>query len=73
VASFRKKAHAEGDAKRYADRGLSARVFKVNLEKMGLWHRVCIGKFDNRSQAKARAEAWKKSGLLKGPFMYVVH
>ena len=67
VSSFRKRATAEADARRWGARlALPARVVEVDLGTKGVWYRVIVGETGSVAEASALREQLKKKGVPDG-------
>ncbi len=72
ISSYKTAAAARTDAKRLKDRGLATRIYHVKVKGKGWWYRVCAGRFHTRARAGAQGAAWKRAGVAKSPFPYLV-
>jgi len=63
AGSFRNQSNAESEVLRLSKIGYDVRTVAVDLKAKGLWHRVLIGSFKNRSEALQMADdVRRKSG-----------
>lgn len=72
IASYKTSDTARADAKRLKAQGLDAQIHHVKVKGKGWWYRVCAGRFDSLAKANAQGAAWKKAGVVKSPFPYLV-
>ncbi len=60
VASFRKGDMAKALANRLKKYGYSGNVEKVDLKEKGVWYRVCVGNYSQKSEARKHAKVIKE-------------
>jgi cell division protein FtsN len=67
VGSYRKRATAEGEARRLgAELALPARVLEADLGAKGVWFRTVVGEVGTAAEASALREQLKKKGIPDG-------
>jgi hypothetical protein len=64
VSAFKKDHEAARDAARLKSHGLSAKIRKESVPGKGVWYRVYLGRFKNRGEARAIADALKARGII---------
>jgi len=65
VGSFREQGRAERLAADLKKRGLEAFVWTSEVPQKGRWHRVGVGRFENRQQAQLFARGLKEKTRLE--------
>lgn len=65
VASFRDEERARKLAERLKGRGYPAKVVSKVIMNRGVWHRVLMGPFGNKTEANEKVAAIKKSEKLR--------
>ncbi len=63
-ASCKSKSIAENLVKKYFEKGFPAFIKQFEIEGLGVWHRVFIGKYTNRKQARLYGEFLKSQGEI---------
>ena len=62
LASFKERIRADRYVEKLKNEGLKAFRWQVDLPAKGRWHRVCVGSFLTRNQAKLFAANLQKEG-----------
>jgi hypothetical protein len=63
LASFKKREGADRYVEDLKDQGIEAFVWEVDLPQKGLWHRVSVGVFANREEARVSARGLEGKGF----------
>lgn len=64
LSSYQKEAGAKEEVAKLAKRGVQARIESVDVPGKGHWHRVLVGSFNSKDQARAQGQRLTKSGSI---------
>jgi septal ring-binding cell division protein DamX len=64
LSSYQKQAGAKEEVAKLAKQGVQARMETVDLADKGRWHRVLVGSFKSKDQARAQGQRLAKSGSI---------
>jgi cell division septation protein DedD len=64
LSSYQKQAGATQEVAKLAKQGVQARVESVDLGGKGRWHRVLVGKFSSKDQARSQGQRLAASGSI---------
>lgn len=64
LASFQNQAYAREQLQALKAKGVEARLQGVDLPGRGHWHRLLVGKFSSRSQARTEGDKLRKQGHI---------
>lgn len=53
ISSFKEKAQAELSLSKIRKKEAEAYIYSRDVKDKGTWHRICIGKFENKSEAQS--------------------
>lgn len=64
LASYQKQAGAKEEVAKLAKQGVQARIESVDLGAKGRWHRVLVGNFSSKDQARSQGQRLAKAGSI---------
>lgn len=64
LASYQKQAGAKEEVAKLAKQGVQARMETVDISGKGRWHRVLVGSFKTKDQARTQGQRLAKSGSI---------
>lgn len=64
LSSYQKQAGAKEEVAKLAKQGVQARVETVDISGKGRWHRVLVGRFKSKDQARTQGQRLAKSGSI---------
>jgi cell division septation protein DedD len=64
LSSYQKEAGAKEEVAKLAQKGVQARIESVDIPGKGHWHRVLVGSFDSKDQARSQGQRLAKSGSI---------
>lgn len=64
VSAFKRGYEASREAARLKAHGLDAKIERESVPGKGTWYRVYVGRFKNRSEARAVADSLKAQGII---------
>jgi hypothetical protein len=64
LSSYQKQAGAKEEVAKLAKQGVQARVETVDIAGKGRWHRVLVGSFKSKEQARTQGQRLAKSGSI---------
>ncbi len=64
LSSYQKEAGAKEEIAKLAKKGVQAKMESVDIPGKGRWHRVLVGSFDSKDQARTQGQRLAKSGSI---------